>query len=273
MSEELDPKERKRLEKEAEKARKEAEKAAKQEQKQKEATSRELRRVILKYAQEEKFAPLLAQAVPMYWNNYYSSETADEMDMNESFRFFDWYMFDFTPADAPRLIEQFASDMKEEITVYQSEILEDWLKAPASGAYEFLDFDGFSQQFKLKEFVTGKELVVYTTAGMGNARKGDLLLIRPVQVGHRLEFSVLGAYIPQDEIGDLREKIAAAQAEHPELDQETFMRQVGGLVIIHHALAQSEAKGRYPVARLNPLRLDTAMRHMAKQVAKKFKKR
>ena len=43
--------------------------------------------------------------MPLYWNDFYTIESADEMDQNESLRFFDWFFFDYQHEDEPRLIQ------------------------------------------------------------------------------------------------------------------------------------------------------------------------
>lgn len=273
---ELSPKELKKLEKERKKQEREAAKEAKRIQSQKEKTARELRKMLSRYAQDEKFATAVGTAIPLYWNGYYDLETADEMDANESFRFFDWFTYDYDLGDGQRLIDSFGADMREELTEYQEEMVAIWQNARPSGAYEFLDYDPFSQKFKLKDFFSDEELIVYTTAGTGNAVKGDVLLLRPIEVGERLEFSTLGAYIPQAEVDGLAEKMAAAKeaylAENPDATHEQFLR-ANNHLLVHHAIAKSEENERYPVARLNPRRVDTKMRSAAKKVTKKLKRR
>ena len=266
----------KQLAKQAEKERKAAEKAARDEQRQKEKTARELRRTIFNYVRDQIKEPELAQAfataVAQFWNNHYTIETADEMDMNEAFRFFDWFTYDYTLPDNQRLIERFAHDMRDEITVYQQQILQDWLAAPASSVYIYEAFDGFNQQFKLRDFFDEQQsYVVFSGAGSGRAKPDDLIMARLVQVGERLEFGTVAAYIPHAEIGDLPAQLEAARQEGE--DHETFMRRAGSLIIVHHALAQAEVQERYPVARLDPKRVDKALQRTAKKVVKKVRRK
>lgn len=273
----MDKKEQKRLEKEARKQKREAEKQARKEQKLREKTARDLRRLLLKYAREERFAERFATAVPLFWNELYTLETADEMDMNESFRFFDWYIYDYQPDDEPTILAQFAEEQKEEITVLQQELLQDWLDTPASTAYVYEAFDGFAQEFKLRDLFTDEELIAFSGAGTGRAMPNDLILTRVVPVGTRREFSTVAAYIPKGEIENLREDVLAAReaflGENEGATHDDFMREKGTLMVVHHALAQSEAKDRYPVARLDPKRIDKAAQRAAKKVAKKVIKR
>jgi hypothetical protein len=136
-------------------------------------------------------------------------------------------------------------------------VLELWLNAPPAGAYELLDYEG--QVLQLREFMTGEEFELYEPAGHGLAQPGDLLLGRPVEIYGRREFSTLAAYLPQDEIADLGQKLEAAQGAdsetYPDATEEAFMRR-NGYLIIHHALAQAELKGRPAVAAQNQDRPD-----------------
>lgn len=271
----MDDKERKQLEKQAAKERKAAEKAAAEEQRNKEKTARELRRTILTYARDKVREPELAEAfataISLFWNELYTLKTADEMDMNEAFRFFDWFVYDYQLPDGQRLIDHFVTEKHAEITAYQQEIVRDWRDAPPSTVYVYEDFDGFSQQFKLRGFFNDETYVVFSGAGSGRARQGDLIMARIVPVGQRLEFSTVAAYIPQAEIGDLRQTLTAAQQEGE--SQEAFMRRKGSYLLVHHAIAQSEANGRYPVARLDPKRLDKAAQRTVKKVVKKVRRK
>lgn len=266
-------------EKEAQKEAKRQAKEAKQLQKARLKTARELRKSLLNFARDERFAIPLATALPIYWNNYYDIETAAEMDMNESLRFFDWFLFDYKPEDQPSLIDVYYDEQRGELTELQQEILEDWRNAPPAGAYEFLDFDGFSQRFKLRDVFGAEDsepLLVYTAAGTGQAKRGDTILARIVPVGEDLEFTTVGAYIPKEEMDEFEEFVAAAKAEyakdHPDATHDQFMRD-RGYVLIHYALQKSEEKGRNPVSRLNPSLSGKAARvvqRSSRQMARKL---
>ena len=81
---------------------KKEEREAKIQQRKFQNAARDLRRAMIKYCQDERFLSALADAVPIYWDDYYTIENADEMDPNESFRFFDWFFFDFEHEDGSR---------------------------------------------------------------------------------------------------------------------------------------------------------------------------
>ncbi len=255
---------------------KQAEKEARKRQKKLQNSARDLRRRMIKFSQDARFALALAAALPLYWDGFYSIENADEMDPNESLRFFDWFLFDYRHDGQPRLVEQFAEENRDELNEWELEVLEGWLDTPAPGAYEYIDFDAFSNRFRLRDFFTDDEVTAVSAAGSGYAKKGDLILTRIVPVGDEMVFSTVGAYLPQDEIGDLAAKIEAARAadaeNHPDASQNEFMRRHSHL-IIHHALAQSVDQGRFAVSRLDPTRVDKAVQRAGKKAVKKIRRR
>ncbi len=216
-----------------------------------------LRRDFLRFAREERFAGAFATALPLYWDDYYSFENADEMSENEAIRFFDWFFFDYQQEGKPRLIDVYEQERRQDLAQAQQQVLDVWRNAPPAGAYELLGYEG--QILQLKEFLTGETFKLYEPAGHGLVEAGDLLLGRPIEINGRFEFSTLAAYLPQDEIADLKEKLEEARAadaeRYPEASHEEFLGRHGYL-IIHHALAQAELKGRPPVAAQNESRPD-----------------
>lgn len=244
-----------------------ADKEAEKEQRQIEDASRWLRRDILKYGREERFAEAFAVAVQLYWNGYYTIENAELMGQNEAFRFFDWFLFDFQYRNQPRLLDVYYEENLAELAEPQKKVLDAWLEAPAASAYELVDYDG--QYLNTRDFLTKDEFTIYEAGGHGLVQPGDLLLGRPVRVADRLEFSTVAAFLPQDEIADLSEKMAQAEAddleEHPGASHEEFMRRRGYL-IIHHALEQAELQGRPPVAAKDPERSDKMVQKAAERL-------
>lgn len=246
-----------------------ADKEAEEERRKLMDAARWMRRDLIRYSRDERFAESFAQALPLYWNDLYTIDNAEEMSQNEAFRFFDWFVFDYQPVEGPRLIELYHSEQYEDLSSQQKIVLDSWLNAPPAGAYELLDYDG--QTLHVREFITHEECDVFEPVGHGEAEVGDLLLGRPVAVQERLEFSSVVAYLPQDEIADLTEKIESAQKSdaetYPQATYAEFMRRHGYL-IIHHALDQAEKKGRPPVAARDPDRGDNLARQAAQRIRK-----
>lgn len=228
-----------------------------------------MRRDLLKYARDERFAESFAVALPVYWNGLYTIENAELMSQNEAFRFIDWFVFDFQLEDGSRLLEVYREEHYEDLAEPQKVVIDTWMTAKPSSAYEFLGHDG--QILHVREFMTGEELDVFEAGGRGPLEPGDLLLGRPVQIQDHLEFSAVVAYLPQDEIADLREKLddalKAYLEQHPDSDRDEFLRRRGFLVI-HHALEQAELKGRAPVSGVDPDRKDDLARKTAQRLRK-----
>ena len=233
-----------------------------------------LRRDFLTYARGDRFSEAFAAALPLYWNNLYSLDNAEEMSQNEALRFFDWFVFDNQPEGQPRLIETYRQEKYEELSSHQQKVLDSWMEAGAASAYELLSYEG--QTLQLRDFFTGEEYTVYEPSGHGIVEEGDLLLGRIVRIQDQLEFSTVVAYLPQDEIADLAEKMEAAKTAdaeaNPDATQEEFLRRNAQL-IIHHALKQAEVKGRPPVAALDQNRADEVVRKAARQVRRLQKRR
>lgn len=213
-----------------------------------------LRQDLLEFAQDERFAIPFARALPLYWDGYYDLETAEEMSENEALRFFDWFAFDYLPeGDEERVVDVYRREQWEDLSREQQQVLESWLRVAPAGAYTLRGYDG--QTLHLEDFLTGERHDVYEAGGRGQVGVGDVILARLQPVLGRLELGPGAAYLPQDEIADLREKLETARAEdmteHPEATEEAFMRRRNHL-LIHHALEQARLKGRPPVSRLEP---------------------
>lgn len=223
-----------------------------------------LRQDFLKFARDERFAVSFTNALPIYWNEYYSFDNAEQMAQNEAFRFADWFVFDYQQEESPTLLKVYYEERYDDLSIHQQQILDGWLNASPSTAYELLGYEG--QTLQVREYFTGQEYEVYEPAGHGAVQIGDLLLGRLVPVRDQLEFSTVAAYLPQDEIADLGEKMDQARKidaqAYPNASHEEFMRRHGHL-IIHHALEQAELKGRPPVAGKDPNRADELVRKAA----------
>ena len=78
-----------------------------------------IRRDLLKFGRDERFAEPFANALPFYWDNYYDHDNAEQMSQSEALRFFDWFVFDHTPESGKRLIELYADERMEDLSTHQ----------------------------------------------------------------------------------------------------------------------------------------------------------
>jgi hypothetical protein len=251
-----------------------------------------LRLDLMRFARNERFAAAFAAALPIYWNNYYGLENAEEMGQDEAMRFFDWFVFDYIPAehgvtaesiaaqlekevdiDLPerRLIEIYHEEKLADLSSHQQTVITDWLTAEPAGAYELVGYEG--QILQVRDYLTGEPYEIYEGGGRGAVEIGELILTRLVTVAGQLELSTTAGYLPGDEIGDLKEKMLAAKTayseQHPDAGHHDFMRCHNHL-LVHHALEQAEAQGRPPVARLDPNPVDKVKRKMLSGLKKKL---
>ncbi|MCB8967625.1 MAG: SEC-C domain-containing protein [Ardenticatenaceae bacterium] len=236
------------------------------------AAAQFLRRDLLKFARDERFAEAFAQALPLYWNELYTIDNAEEMSQDEALRYFDWFMFDYTLPDGSRPIDTYYADQREELSSVQQDVLDKWMaEASAAWAYTLTDYD--AEKLVLNDFMTGETFDVHEPGGRGAVEIGEVILSRLVPVYDHLEFSTTAAYLPAAEITNLAEKLAKAkQADgeaHPEATQLDFMRRNNHL-LIHHALEEAKVQGRPPVAALDPNRPDKAVQKVVHQVKKRF---
>ncbi|MCP5097492.1 MAG: SEC-C domain-containing protein [Chloroflexi bacterium] len=218
---------------------------------------RYVRRDILQFAREDRFAEDFAKALPLYWHDLYDIDSAEEMSQSEAMRFFDWFVYDYALSDKQRLIDVYVNDNRDNLSSVQQTVLDQWQTAGPSSAYELLSYDG--QTLQLRDYFTDKQVEVYEASGRGNVEVGELILARLVPVQDQLEFSTSAAYLPAAEIAGLKETMAekktAVSATTPDITHKTFMRQYNHL-LVHHALEQAKVQGRPPVARLDPDRPD-----------------
>jgi hypothetical protein len=228
---------------------------------------RYIRRDLLKFARDERFNEDFAKALPLYWNELYIFDTAEEMSQEEALRFFDWFMFDYELSSGQRLINIYYDERREDLSSHQQRALDEWRLAPPAGAYELTGYEG--QTLFLRDYLTGEEATVYESGGRGIVEVGEVILARLVPVMGQMEFSTTAAYLPAAEIQDIKEKMTAAeaayQAEYPDTTHEQFMR-ANNHLLIHHALAQAEAQHRPPVARLDTNRPDKKTQKIVRQV-------
>ncbi len=232
--------------------------------------ARFLRRDLLKFARDDRFAEDFATALPQYWNDFYELDNAEEMSQDEALRFFDWFVFDYQPdssTDGRRLIERYHAEKRDDLSVRQQEVLDAWLTAGPADAWELAGYEG--QTLRLKNFTSGQEMTAFEPSGRGVVEIGELILTRLVKVHERHEFGTTAAYLPAAEITDLADKIGAARAadaeQYPDTSHDDFMRR-HNVLLIHHALKEAENQGRPPVARLNPNRPDKKTQTAARQM-------
>lgn len=230
-------------------------------------------RDMLVYARDERFSESFAVALPLFWDGLYSIDNAEEMSQDEALRFFDWFVWDYPLPDGTRVVDAYRAEKMGDLSTAQQKVLQEWHENEPFWAYTLLDYDG--QTLHVEDFLTGQSFTVFEASGHGDVQIGEVFLARIVPVLDRLEFSTAAAYIPADEITDLKEKLAQAQetfmADNPEASQHDFMRKHNHL-LAHHALEQAKRKKRPQVARLDAQRPDKMMQKVARTMRARIKR-
>lgn len=223
--------------------------AAEREQRAWADAARDLRLALFEFAEDDRFDKDAGEAAAHYWNGLYTAESLPLMSPSEAERFYDWFLFDYTLPAGARVVDLFREEREAGLSPNQRALLERWAGGLPMSGYELTGYE--RQTLRLKEIVSGEMLDVYEPAGHGNAPLGSIILGRPIVVEDRYEFFAMPAYIPTDEIADLRDKLAAARAADSAGETADFIRR-HNVLLIHHALDQAKTAGRPPVSRLDP---------------------
>jgi len=219
---------------------------------------RSLRTELVEFAQEEPFTEAVAEALKLFWGDYYHPEALERMNEDEALLFFDWFAFDYRwGEEGQRLIERFAASEPEYLDERERALLQAWLAAPPGGAYrvEAVTEDGtlhLQDLFadRLPEGMPARHEVLAPTAAKV-VEVGEILLGRPVPVGSTTRLSGSTVRLPGEVEGALRQFIEEAEAayreEHPGASWLEFLRDRAYL-FVHFAMRHAEAEGRPPVS-------------------------
>lgn len=235
--------------------------AAEQQARQAADVARRLRADLLDYADDEQFDSAVADALPIFWSGYYTAENSHLMDAFEAERFYDWFLFDYWPreGDWTRPAESYAG--AGSLNDAQQSLLTQWLAATPMGGYLLEGYEG--QTLHLRDYLTDEAVDVFLPSGHGSAPLGSLIVGRVVPIEDQREFFTPPAYIPPNELGNLKEILLAAMAEvlanNPAATRNDQLRQTNHLIMVQ-GLEQAKKAGRPPVARLDPNRTSEGQR-------------
>ncbi|MBC7224659.1 MAG: hypothetical protein H5T59_10380, partial [Anaerolineae bacterium] len=219
---------------------------------------RSLRTELVEFAQEEPFTQAVAEALQVFWGDYYHPKALEWMNEDEALLFFDWFAFDYRWGDeGQRLIERFAASEPDYLDERERTLLEAWLAAPPGSAYrvEEVTEDGILHledlfADRVPEGVPSHHEVHAPTAAKV-VEVGEILLGRPVPVGSTERLSGSTVRLPAEVEDRLRQFVAEAeasyQAEHPEAGWLDFLRDRAYL-FVHFAMRHAEEEGRPPVS-------------------------
>lgn len=231
--------------------------AAEQQARQWVDAARSLRVDLLDYADDELFDTAVADALPIFWDGYYTAENYHLMDAFEAERFYDWFLFDYQPKEGEwkRPAESYGEAQAKSLNDAQQTLLTQWLAARPMGGYILDGYDG--QTLHLHDFLSDEVIDVFLPSGHGSAPIGSLIVGHVVPIEDHHEFFTPPAFIPPNEIGDLKETLQSAMAEvvaaNPKAALNEQLRQTNHLIMVQ-GLGAAKLAGRPPVARLEPNR-------------------
>ncbi len=219
--------------------------------------ARTLRANLLEFADEERFDEAVADGLPRFWDTYYTAENDHLMDAFEADRFYDWFLFDYLPAEgiwaSPATL--YGEEQKQAMNEAQQTLLAQWLDAAPMGGYILDDYEG--QTLNLHDFLSGEKVDVFLPSGHGSAPIGSLIVGRIVPVQDHNEFFTAPAFIPPNELGDLEQILRGAMADVVAADASATLsdqlRRTNTLIMVQ-GLGAAKLAGRPPVARLDPNR-------------------
>jgi hypothetical protein len=208
-----------------------------------------LTRDVIAFARESRFAQSFADGLKLFWNEHYTVETADSMSEDETLRFFDWFVFDYAPADRARLLDVYAVEKGAELKEVEAKQLAYWQAAKPGSAFRAESVEG--NKITLRDLFDDSTVVATSEAGAKATALGEILLARLVQVHNDLRFSGTTVRLPGSCASELKDVLQKAfqeyRAEKPEVNWADFMR-TRGYLMGHFAMKQAEVEGRPPVA-------------------------
>ena len=249
------------------------EQAAEKEDRAWESSARFLRRDLIAYAREDRFAESFATGVALFFNDYYTIENANEMNEPESLRFFDWFAYDHTPADRPRLLDVYIDDRGSIMDDKENALLAGWKSARPACAYRLTETSGDNKQtMHLRDLFDEADYVVSETGGPGRAEEGDVLIARLLPFRDQTRLSGATGYLPADEAADLQPLIQQvwdeAREQDPDLAWDAWLRDHTYL-FAHYELEAAKKAGRPPVSRLDPDRPQSMASKLARRVGRR----
>jgi hypothetical protein len=233
-----------------------------------ESAARFLRTDLIATAREERFAEAFAAAIALFFNQYHTIETAHQMSESESLRFFDWFTYDYSDGERPRLADVYAAEKGATLDERETALLSGWLSAEPACAYVLVAAtEPGKQTLHLCHLFDEVEHIVRHSGGPGVAEIGDVFIARLLPYRDHLRLSGATGYLPAKEAVGLKpfilEAWAAEQERSPDRQWDQFLRGHSYL-FAHYELDAAEKAGRPPVARLDPNRPKSPLAQVAR---------
>jgi hypothetical protein len=222
-----------------------------------------MRIALLGYAKEADLAVDLGAGLGLFWQDRYSLDTVQQMSVDESLRFFDWFAHDYSlrAPDRPewqgkRLIEVYRAEVADALTDKEAAILDAWIGSLPGSAFVLEAADPAQATAVLRDlFLPGRTVTVEDASAAKHGEVGQILLARPLPEHEQLRLSGATVILPAAEEAELCRAVEGARCayleDHPAATMEAFLRDRAYL-LTHYALEWADREGRPAVAADDP---------------------
>jgi len=222
-----------------------------------------MRIALIGYAKESDLAADMGIGLGLFWQDRYTLDTVEQMSVDESLRFFDWFAHDYrlqrqkeAARQGKRLIEVYRAEMDDALTEKEAAVLDAWMESPPGSAFVLDEADQAQGIVVVRDlFVPGGTVSVENGSPAKHGEVGQILLARPLPEHDHVCLSGSTVLLPASEQEGLRQAIEAARQsyleEYPAATMEQFLRDRAYL-LTHYALEWADREGRPAVAADDP---------------------
>ena len=228
-----------------------------------ERAAQNMRVALIGFAKESSLAKDLAFALGLFWQDRYTLETVQRMNVDESLRFFDWFAHDYvlqlteeSDRQGKRLIEVYRHEVDEALSDKEVAILDAWIDSPPGSAFLLESADPEGGTVTLGDLLLPDRRVVAEDASAAkHGEIGQILLARPLLEHEHMRLAGATVILPPEEKEGLLARLAQTKeeylAENEGADDLQFLRERAYL-LTHYALDWADHSGRPAVAAQDP---------------------
>jgi hypothetical protein len=237
--------------------------------------AQDMRLALIGYAKESDLAVDMGIGLGLFWQDRYTLDTVEEMSVDESLRFFDWFDHDYhlqaqeqAERQGKRLVEIYRAEVSDVLTEKEAAILDAWIESPPGSAFVLEATDPAEGTAVLRDlFLPDRTITVEDASAAKHGEVGQILLARPLPEGEQTRLSGATVLLPASEEAGLCAAIEAAwqsyRDEHSAATMAQFLRERAYL-LTHYALEWADREGRPAVAADDPASSGITARVMRK---------
>ena len=222
-----------------------------------------MRVALIGYAKEADLAADMGIGLGLFWQDRYTPDTVEEMSVDESLRFFDWFAHDYrlqmqeeAARQGKRLIEVYRAEVSDALNEREAAILDAWIESPPGSAFVLEAMDPVEGTAVLRDlFLPGRTVTVEEASAAKHGEVGQILLARPLPEHEQVRLSGATVLLPASEQAGLCEAIEAAWQSYLEAQPAATMEQLlrdRAYLLTHYALEWADREGRPAVAADDP---------------------